>query len=419
MEKMRMFFRLWSLVFILLLYPLLSYSARTYLISNEKELINTLRIVADGDSIVVKPGRYLVDSLVIRRSISLIGINFPEIIGNKRDEVITIRANGVLVKGLKVKNAGISFLRENVAIRFEEVNGGVAEGNILDSNFFGIYISKSQNCVVKNNVIVAYNRTETFSGNGIHLWYSKNITIIGNKIQGHRDGIYFEFVKHALVKGNYSKDNLRYGLHFMFSDSCGYIENTFESNGAGIAVMYTKNVTIKSNRFINNWGSASFGLLLKELTNCLIENNHFEKNTNGLYLEGSNRITVKRNNFIRNGWAIKLMENSMENYFTDNNFVGNSFDVLSNNRTTYNTFFRNYWSRYTGFDLNRDGYGDVPYRPVSFFSIIVERQPNALVLLHSLFVGLLNFAESIIPSLTLMNLFDPEPRIKSFPISLS
>lgn len=334
-----MFFRLWSLVFILLLYPLLSYSARTYLISNEKELINTLRIVADGDSIVVKPGRYLVDSLVIRRSISLIGINFPEIIGNKRDEVITIRANGVLVKGLKVKNAGISFLRENVAIRFEEVNGGVAEGNILDSNFFGIYISKSQNCVVKNNVIVAYNRTETFSGNGIHLWYSKNITIIGNKIQGHRDGIYFEFVKHALVKGNYSKDNLRYGLHFMFSDSCGYIENTFESNGAGIAVMYTKNVTIKSNRFINNWGSASFGLLLKELTNCLIENNHFEKNTNGLYLEGSNRITVKRNNFIRNGWAIKLMENSMENYFTDNNFVGNSFDVLSNNRTTYNTFF--------------------------------------------------------------------------------
>jgi len=108
------------------------------LISNEKELINTLRIVADGDSIVVKPGRYLVDSLVIRRSISLIGINFPEIIGNKRDEVITIRANGVLVKGLKVKNAGISFLRENVAIRFEEVNGGVAEGNILDSNFFGI-----------------------------------------------------------------------------------------------------------------------------------------------------------------------------------------------------------------------------------------------------------------------------------------
>jgi len=387
--------------------------AKIYNVSSKFELLNVLIRINDGDSILVKPGRYNIDSLVIRKTISLIGVNYPEIIGNKRDEVITVRANGVIIKGLVIKNSGINFLRENAGIRLEEVNGGIVENNILDSNFFGIYISKSQNCIVKNNTIVAYNKTESHSGNGIHLWYSKNITISGNNIVGHRDGIYFEFVKHALVIRNYSKGNLRYGLHFMFSDSCDYIENTFESNGAGIAVMYTKNVTIKLNRFIRNWGSASYGLLLKELTNCLLENNYFEKNTNGLYLEGSNRITVRFNSFVRNGWAVKLMENSLNNFFVDNNFIGNSFDVLSNNRLTYNTFIRNYWSKYKGYDLDKDGFGDFPYRPVSFFSVIVARQPNAVILLHSLFVELLNFAESIIPSLTPMNLEDSKPRMKS------
>lgn len=366
----------------------------------------------DGDVFIIKSGNYKVDNLRITKSIKLIGENFPNIEGNKKNEVITVSANNVTIKGLVISGAGVSFLQENAAIKLNEVSNCLIEENILKDNFFGIYLAKSFNCVIRKNRIESYTKTETNSGNGIHLWYSKGITIVNNQIIGHRDGIYFEFVMHSLIKNNYSKNNLRYGLHFMFSDSCSYVDNTFESNGAGVAVMYTKNVTMKGNHFINNWGAASFGVLLKDLTDSLIEENYFTINTNGLYLEGCSRITVRRNNFIRNGWGIKLMANSMNNYFSDNNFISNSFDVLTNSKNNFNTFTQNYWSKNNGYDLDKDGFADLHYRPVKMFSVLVEKQQASLILIHSLFIELLNIAESIVPSLTPINLVDDKPRMK-------
>lgn len=370
----------------------------------------------NGDVFIIKSGNYKVDNLKITKSIKLIGENLPIIEGNNKNEVITVIASNVTIKGLVISGAGVSFIQENAAIKLNEVSNCVIEDNILKDNFFGIYLAKSFNCVIRNNRIEAFNKKETNSGNGIHLWYSKGITIINNQIIGHRDGIYFEFVMHSLIKNNYSKNNLRYGLHFMFSDSCSYVDNTFETNGAGVAVMYTKNVTMKGNHFINNWGAASFGVLLKDLTDCLIEENYFNRNTNGLYLEGCSRITVRRNNFISNGWGIKLMANSMNNWFSNNNFISNSFDVLTNSKNNFNTFSQNYWSKNNGYDLDRDGFADVPYRPVKMFSVLVERQQASMIFIHSLFIELLNVAESIVPSLTPVNLTDDKPRMREIKI---
>ncbi len=211
---------------------------------------------------------------------------------------------------------------------------------------------------------------------------------------------------------NYSENNLRYGLHFMFSDSCVYTNNTFENNGAGVAVMYTKNVLMSENQFLHNWGPASYGILLKDISDSRIENNIFDENSIGLYMEGCSRVTIEQNNFIKNGWALKLMANSMDNYFYDNNFVANSFDVSTNSRQNFNTFEKNYWAKYDGYDLDKDGYGDVPFRPVTMFSMMIESHPTSLVLLHSLFIDILNIAESIIPAITPEALTDPNPRMR-------
>lgn len=402
-------------IFLLLLifYSITSLPAKEkVIISSNQNLKNVIEKLSDGATLIIKPGIYKVDNIKITKQISIVGENFPIIEGNNKDEVFTITANNVTIRGLVIKNAGVSFLEENAAIKLNEVSGCLIENNILQNNFFGIYLSKSFNCVVRNNKIEANNQNETNSGNGIHLWYSKSITIEGNEIYGHRDGIYFEFVRHSLIVNNVSKRNLRYGLHFMFSDSCTYIKNVFEKNGAGVAVMYTRFVKMSENKFINNWGPASFGILLKELNDCLIEKNYFYKNTNGLYLEGCNRITVIENDFIENGWGIKLMANSMNNYFFDNNFIANSFDVMTNSRNSFNQFSRNYWSRYSGYDLDKDGFGDVSYRPVNMFSVLVEKQLASMILIHSLFIELLNIAENIVPSLTPVDLIDQKPRMR-------
>jgi nitrous oxidase accessory protein len=198
----------------------------------------------------------------------------------------------------------------------------------------------------------------------------------------------------------------------MFSDDCHYLKNTFYDNGAGVAVMYTKRVLMEDNIFDHNWGPASYGLLLKEINDSTIRKNHFRNNTTGLYAESSNRLQIENNVFNGNGWAIKIMANSMDNYFTDNDFLNNSFMVSTNSRQNFNIFHGNYWQDYNGYDLDKDGTGDVPYRPVRLFSIIVEKQHPALVLLKSLFIQLLDVAESVLPVFLPETLVDKNPKMR-------
>ena len=371
-----------------------------------------IKLCEQKDTIIVMEGNYSEGNITIDKSITILGRNEPIIDGRGKGEIFTITAKDVSISGLVIKNSGISYLEENAGIRLKEVSGCVISNNKFIDNFFAIYIEKSFNCIIENNFIKGQKKRETNSGNGIHLWYCKNITIKNNNISNHRDGIYFEFVRDGIITKNISKNNLRYGLHFMFSDSCEYRENTFENNGAGVAVMYTKNVLMEKNIFRHNWGAATYGILLKDITDSDIVKNRFEENSTGIYIEGCNRIKITQNDFIKNGWAIKLMANSMGNSFIDNNFVANSFDVSTNSMQNFNTFETNYWAEYSGYDLNKDGFGDIPFRPVTMFSMIVENQPTALILLNSIFIKILDIAEKVIPALTPNALIDPKPRMK-------
>jgi nitrous oxidase accessory protein len=332
--------------------------------------------------------------------------------GDGEHPVLVVRADDVEVRGLAIRNTGVSHTRDNAAIRFEEVSGCLAEGNRLENNFFGIYLAKTRGCRVIDNELRASGTREASSGNGIHLWNARDTHIEGNRIVGHRDGIYLEFAEGATLRHNHSEGNLRYGLHFMFSNDTEYAHNTFRGNSAGVAVMYSKRVRILANRFEDNWGAASYGLLLKEMTDGEIRGNHFRRNTVGIYAEGSGRMEVTNNHFVRNGWAVRIRSNSRDNRFSDNNFIDNVFDVSTDTRQNFNTFAGNFWSRYDGYDLSGDGFGDVPHRPVRLFSLVVERTPAAMVLLRTFFVDLLDLAERVVPVLTPQTLVDDTPRMR-------
>ncbi|MFA7420536.1 MAG: nitrous oxide reductase family maturation protein NosD [Melioribacteraceae bacterium] len=379
------------------------------------EQINSIKqalaVCENGDIIRITKGFYAENNLLITKQISLLGIDFPTISGNKKERILTIKANNVTVSGIHFADTGASFVKDNSAVKLDSVTNCVIKDNKLSNNFFGIYLGKSQNCIVSNNEIVSSQKAQTYSGNGIHLWNCKDIKVVGNIVDGHRDGIYLEFVRRSLIKDNLSKRNLRYGLHFMFSDSCEYSHNIFQHNTAGVAVMFTHHVQMNNNLFINNWGDASFGLLLKEISDGEIYNNKFIRNTCGIYLEGSNRNIIERNLFENNGWAIRLMANSMDNKFSKNNFLGNSFEVTTNNTRNFNTFSNNYWSDYQGYDLNKDGIGEIPHHPVKLFSMLVEKNRPTIILLRSFFVELLNTAEKVFPVLTPETLVDKYPEM--------
>jgi len=395
------------------------FSSLTYtkeLIVSQSGSIKTIKeaisVANDFNTIIIKAGEYSEGNNIVDKKVRIIGENFPVVDGKGIGEIFTVTSNDVHISGLLIKNSGISYLEENAGIKLKEVRNCSITNNKFIHNFFAIYLAKSADCIISDNYIEGERKREANSGNGIHIWYCRDITIENNQIYNQRDGIYFEFVRNGKIVNNHSERNLRYGLHFMFSDSCEYSNNTFENNGAGVAVMYTKNVLMTGNTFVLNWGSASYGILLKDISDSHIEKNIFDENSIGLYMEGCSRVTIEQNNFTKNGWALKLMANSMDNYFYENNFVANSFDISTNSRQNFNTFEKNYWADYDGYDLDKDGYGDVPFRPVTMFSMMIESHPTSLVLLHSLFIDILNVAESIIPAITPEALTDLKPRMR-------
>jgi nitrous oxidase accessory protein len=131
-------------------------------------------------------------------------------------------------------------------------------------------------------------------------------------------------------------------------------------------------------------------------------------------MEGSSRCTITSNDFLENGWALKIQASCDNNTLSENNFVRNTFDVATNGSLSLNTLASNYWDKYEGYDLNRDGRGDVPFRPVSLYGMIVERMPTAVMLWRSFLVILLDRAEKVVPAVTPENLIDASPSMKSY-----
>src|SRR5690606_4748687 len=206
--------------------------------------------------------------------------------------------------------------------------------------------------------------------------------------------------------------NRRYGLHFMYSDSSSYSGNTFRANGAGVAVMFSRLIAMTGNSFAGNRGPAAYGLLLKDITDATLDGNVFSANTTALVADNAARIVATGNRFRQNGRAVRLLANSESGRFNRNSFEGNSFDVVVNSRTIRADFTGNWWDAYRGWDLDRDGVGDVPHHPVRLFTLLVERSEPALLLQRTLMVRLMDAAERAMPVLTPTGIVDAAPMVR-------
>ena len=364
-----------------------------------------------GDRIVVRAGTYREPLVTVDKPLVIEGAGDAIIDGESAHAILTVAADDVTIRHLHFRDVGVSYTSDLAAVRVLAVRNCRIEDNLIERAFFGIYLAKSVGCRVIHNDIRGAARDETSSGNGIHLWAASGALIADNHVSGQRDGIYFEFVTHTVVRGNTSEHNLRYGLHFMYSDDCQYLGNTFRYNHAGVAVMYTHRVLMAGNRFESNWGDAAYGLLLKEIDDSRVEDNEFAHNTVGLSADGANRLVASHNTFRSNGWAVRLLSSTDDARFERNNFFDNTFDVGMRGGETTTRFAGNYWDDYRGYDLDRNGVGDAPFHPVRLFSLIVAQNPPTLVLLRSSFVMLLDGVERAVPSLTPSSVVDDTPAL--------
>ncbi len=367
--------------------------------------------VQDGDTILINGGTYEIENWVIEKRITILGQSNPHLISKSGGELITVTESYVSISGLTLSGVVTNYLKENAAIRIRKSHHFDIHNNTINDCFFAIYLENAKKGRLSRNIIKGNATTEAESGNGIHAWYCDSLKIEANAVSYHRDGIYLEFVNNSEVNGNHSHHNTRYGLHYMFSNDDTYTANTIEYNGVGVAVMFSRRIEMTENVFAFNWGHAAYGLLLKEIYDAEITDNYFTQNTVGIFVEGSNRINYLRNEFRRNGWGIKFSGGCESNKISDNEFLFNSISLVVSSQLNNNTFDNNYWSEYSGYDLDKDQIGDVPHYPVKLYSYIQNQVPESVVLIRSLFVEIINYAEKISPIFTPKDVMDKSPKM--------
>lgn len=368
-----------------------------------------------GAVLRVSGGYHRVQGAIIRVPLTLIGDGWPILDAAGTGTILIVRAPDVTIQGFEFRGTGTAFTDDRAAIRVVRSSRCTIAHNRMRQVMVGVYLDSTMGCRIKDNDLSGLPVGQLAAGNGIHAWNSSGVIVEKNRVQSFRDGIYFEFVSDAGVRENTVTNSHRYGLHFMFSHSCQYEHNTFAFNGSGIAVMYSRHVTIAHNRFVDNMGPAAFGLLLKDIDDSVIRDNAFVRNSVGLLLEGGSRNQIMGNRIASNGWGVRIMANAVDNRLAGNTFVGNAFDVGTNSKSATSTFVGNTWDRYAGYDLNHDGFGDVPHWPVRLFAVLVEQSPWTTVLLRSLLVDALDLAERALPVLTPDAWQDANPRMPQRP----
>lgn len=411
---MRSFKYIWLCI---LLFWVISLPAKNIVVSPGgviRTIASAINLAEDGDVIILSTGTYTETDIRITKSITLRSDEHAIIDGALQGHLVVVLADGVTISGITFRNTGYSSLDDRAGVKAIQVRDMRLENCRFENCCFAVYLDHSVHCFVLQNKVVASGEYEHDTGNGIQLFKCDSCVIQENEITGQRDGIYFEFVSNTAVRNNKAHENIRYGLHFMFSNMNVYTDNIFTNNRAGVAVMYSNGVTMTGNIFSECVGGISYGLLLKEINDCKIASNHFVHNTVALYIEGSNRLLIEKNEIRGNGWACKIQASCAQVQMRYNNFILNTFDVSTNGSLNMNRFSDNYWDRYEGYDMDKDGIGDVPFVPVSLYGVIVEKVPYAIMLYRSFMVYLLDRSEKLVPSVTPETLKDFYPHMKPY-----
>ena len=379
-----------------------------------ESIVAALQRASPGDTVLLT-GREYREHVVIDVPVTLRGVDHPRILGGYEGHVVHVRAPGTVLEGLHVAQSGTQLTRD-LACVLVEADDVVIRDNVITEPLHGIYVKAANRVVIEGNRIEGrLDLVEEDRGNGIHLWNSEGNRITGNEISNVRDGMYFSFANSTIVERNVVH-HVRYGLHYMYSDHNVFRDNMFENNVAGAALMYSEDIHFSRNVFARCRGFRAYGVLFQSMDDIVATENLILDNSRGVFMNNAGQILMEGNDIADNDLAVQLNGGCDGIRFVGNNFLNNLSELLldvSDMDTQWADSERgNYWSRYRGYDLDRDGIGDVPHQIQNAFQSLEASAPGVRFYVLSPAAKILEIAERALPILVQGDAVDPRPLLR-------
>ena len=368
-----------------------------------------------GGTLRLAPGSYAGPAR-INKSMTLDGGHQAVVIGDGKSTVLSVAANGVTIRGLRLTGSGDSHDRIDAGILLEGDDHRI-EGNEIDDVLFGIHLKQVNRSRIAANRITGKDLSPGMRGDAIRIWYSRHNVIEGNRFTRARDLTFANSADNRII-GNEFTDG-RYGMHIIFSPRLLVENNRLSNTGTGIVVLYSPDLILRGNHVAHALTGGGGGIVFKESNDALVENNEVLHCSVGLRVDAPPQsvgaLTVRNNRFAHNIIGLFFYGEEGGHRFFDNRFENNlsTVAISAPGAGSANVWRGNYWDEYQGFDRNGDGIGDTPHEAYLFADRIWMETPMATFFRNSPVLEMLDFLERLAPfSTPHLVLRDPAPRMR-------
>lgn len=370
-----------------------------------------IALAAPGDTILIARGLYN-EHVLVDKPLTLRGVGRPTISGQNTGDVIRVTASDVVIEGLIIRDSGADMDAQNAGVYV--VPGAdrfTLRDCVLTYTLFGLWLEKSNHSKVIGNTITGKrDLLSAARGNGIQVYNTTDVEVIGNNISYARDGIYVDISKRALFRGN-KIHHVRYGTHYMNTNHSTWEGNQSYLNRGGLALMEVRNLVVRNNVA---WGNEDHGIMLRTIQDSVIEHNVVAGNGRGFFVYDAEYNVLRNNVVINNRIGVHLSAGSSNNEVDGNDFIGNEEAVkfVASRDVQWGRKQGNYWSSYTGWDQDGDGAGDVAYEASDLVDRLNWQYPSVKLLLSSPSVQTLRFVARQFPVLRAPSVVEPHPRMR-------
>ena len=327
-------------------------------------------------------------------------------------------AAGAALLGATVDGRGGSFDRSDAGVKLTG-DGARVEGAAIVRAVFGVLADRVAHAAIRGNRIDGGRDPAIgLRGDAIRLWEVQDSVVEANDVDGGRDVVVW------YSSGNRLADNritgARYGTHLMYSHHNDLVGNHYRGDVVGVFVMYSHDVALDRNLVVDASGAAGMGIGLKDSGNVAVTGNFLVHDHTALYLDQAplqqaHTLTVEHNRFARCDTAIRFHASGHRSTIADNDFVEDGAAVaIEGGGDAADVVWRgNYFDDYAGYDLDRDGTGDVAYQLRSFEADLTGQRPELAFFRGTTALGAADAVTRLVPMYERRTLLtDPAPRMR-------